>query len=91
MHKPGEPNGIHWQIRMDLAPIFTDPLASSFTKSLETSDISTDWKVVNITSICTKGTRHDAANYRLVSLASICYKSMKRFVRDIILAHLVNN
>ncbi len=47
-----------------MAPILT----KLFQKSLETGQVPSDWKPVNVTSVFKKGDSSRAANYRPVSL-----------------------
>ena len=39
-----------------------------------------DWEHANVTAICKKGARHDAANYRPVSLTSLCCKLLEHVI-----------
>lgn len=50
--------------------------------------MSADWETVTLTLIYTKRPKHDTVNYVHVSLTSVGYKVMERFVRNTILAHL---
>lgn len=66
------------------------PLSIIFQKSLETS-VPKDWKEANITPIYKKGKKEDPANYRPVSLTSICCKIMESIIKDNITEHLNYN
>ena len=57
----------------ELAPILT----IIFNKSLQEGTVPEDWRRANVTAIYRKGTRHDAANYRPVSLTSLCCKLLE--------------
>ena len=57
----------------ELAPI----LIIIFNKSLQEGTVPEDWRHANVTAIYRKGTRHDAANYRPVSLTSLCCKLLE--------------
>ena len=49
------------------------PVAMIFRKSLDTGCVPRDWRSANVTPLFKKGSRHEASNYRAVSLSSqIC-------------------
>ena len=60
----------------ELAPILT----RIFNKSLQEGRVPEDWQHENVTAIFKKGTRHDAANYRPVSLTSLCCKLLEHVI-----------
>ena len=47
-----------------------------------------DWRHANVTAIFKKGTRHDAANYRPVSLTSLCCKLLEHVIVSKTVKHL---
>lgn len=68
------------------------PLAYIFKESIKTGEIPSDWKEANVTPIFKKGCKSVPANYRPISLTSICCKLMESIIKDFILEHLnVNN
>ena len=50
-----------------------------------------DWKTANISEIYKKGDKKDPANYRPVSLTTICCKIMEHILCTNILKHLESN
>ena len=50
-----------------------------------------DWKKANVTAVFKKGDRHSAANYRPVSLTSICCKLQEHVITSSIMKHLSKN
>ena len=59
-----------------------------FQASLDLGKIPQDWKRVFISSIIMKGDRHKPANYRPVSLTSICCKILEHIVHSHVIKHL---
>ena len=60
----------------ELAPILT-----VMFKSLQVGRVPEDWRHANVTSIFKKGTRHDAANYRPLSLCCKLLEHVKHLTR----------
>ena len=63
-------------------------LTHLFNLSLTTGQLPDDWVNANITPVFKKGNRHDPANYRPVSLTSVCCKLMEHIICRHILGHL---
>ena len=68
----------------ELAPILT----TIFNRSLHEGKVPEDWRHANVTAIFKKGTRHDAANYRPVSLTSLCCKLLEHVIVSKTMQHL---
>ena len=64
------------------------PLVIIFKESLKTGQVPDDWREANVTPIFKKGKKNDPANYRPVSLTSICCKIMESLLKDKIVTHL---
>ena len=71
----------------ELAPVLT----LIFQKSLDTGEIPLLWRQANITPIFKKGDRTLPANYRPVSLTSICSKILEHIIHSQIMRHLNNH
>ena len=69
-----------------IAPI----LQVIFTQSLNHGILPKDWLTANIIPIYKKGNKHEAANYRPISLTSVCCKLMEHVVFRNIFEHLSN-
>ncbi len=68
------------------------PLSSIFEVSLRTKKVPRDWRLANVTPIYKgKGSRHDRANYRPISLTSVVCKIMEKIIRSAVFDHLVDN
>jgi hypothetical protein len=68
-----------------------EPLAKIFNKSINTGIMPEDWKTANVTPIFKKGSKSDPANYRPVSLTSVCCKLLESLIRDRLMHHLETN
>ena len=71
-NKASEPDRISPEVLNELAEDVAPHLTSIFTTSLETGRIPHQWKTTLVVPIFKKGDRNNAANYRPVSLTSIC-------------------
>ena len=77
------PNRILKECATELAPA----LQAIFTQSLETGTLPEDWRNANITPLFKKGDRHQAVNYRPVSLTCVACKLMEHIITKHILDH----
>ena len=68
----------------EIAPILT----VIYNKSLQEGTLPDDWRHANVTAINKKGARHDAANYRPVSLTSLCCKLLEHVIVSNMVKHL---
>ena len=55
---------------------------------MKEGSVPPDWKLANVTPIFKKGSKGDPANYRPVSLTSVCCKVMESIIRDSTVEHL---
>lgn len=67
----------------ELAPV----LKRIFQLCLDLGQVPSDWKDVNIVPIFKKGNRHQPANYRPVSLASIISKLLEHIIHSSSMQH----
>jgi len=58
------------------------PVAMVFRKSLDTGCVPRDWRSANVTPLFKKGSRHEASNYRAVSLTSQICKVVESVFRN---------
>ena len=77
------PNRVLKTLAKEIGPM----LHCIFVQSLDTGSLPNDWLEANITPIYKKGDRHDASNYRPVSLTVVCCKLLEH----IICTHLRNH
>ena len=59
-----------------------------FRESLSKGQLPEDWKKAHIIPVFKKGNKHDASNYRPVSLTSICCKTLEHVVASHIMSNL---
>ena len=83
----GIPNRILKGTANEIAPFMT----ILFNNALATGTLPKDWTTANVTPIYKKGSRHDPANYRPVSLTVVCCKLMEHILCKHILDHLENH
>jgi hypothetical protein len=74
------PDNIPAHILKDCASDLAQILTMIFQTSMEEGNILDDWTQANVTAIYKKGSRQDPANYRPVSLTSLCCKLLKHVI-----------
>ena len=82
---------LHSRILGALEDKLARPLTHIFNNSVETGIITEDWKSENVTAIQKKGSRQEPGNYQPISLTSVVYKKMERFVKGRLITHLEMN
>ena len=73
----------------EIAPILTT--CTTFQTSLDTGKIPDDWREAAIVPIFKKGDRHQASNYRPVSLTSVSCKVLEHIVHSQTMDHYDTN
>lgn len=58
-----------------------EPIAKLFNLSMKTGALPSDWRQANVTPVFKKGSKHQANNYRPISLTSLVVKVMERLIR----------
>lgn len=87
---PG-PDNIHPRMLKELANELSRPLEIVFSQSIMEGKLPEDWKKADITAIHKKGDKHNAENYRPISLTSVCCKIAERIIRDKMEIYLESN
>ncbi len=78
------PNRILKLCSRELAPA----VAHLFNLSFQTGQLPSDWKNAKISPIFKKGNRHEASNYRPVSLTSVLCKTLEHIICSHVRSHL---
>jgi hypothetical protein len=63
----------------------------SLKKSYSEGVVPIEWGEANVTPLFKKGSKLEAANYRPVSLTSVCFKLMERILRDDLMEYFYEN
>ena len=87
-HKASGPDQIPARILKECAEELTPILTIFFQKTLDEGQLPDDWKRANVSAVYKKGDRHCAANYRPVSLTSICCKIQEHIITSCLMKHL---
>ena len=90
-NKSTGPDGASPRILKELHTEIAEPLYNIFRKSIDQGKLPRGWKIGHVSPIFKKGDRHQAKNYRPVSLTSVVCKIMESIIRDKIMYHLVHN
>jgi len=83
---PG-PDNIHFALLRNCARTVA-LLTIIYQKSFSEDTLLDDWKTATVIPIFKKGNKHDASNYRPVSLTSVLCKMLKSIIRDTVVARL---
>jgi hypothetical protein len=87
-YKATGPDKIPTRFLKDYAEELSPSLALIFQASLNQGQIPTDWRQANVTPIFKKGDRSDPANYRPISLTSVCRKVIEHIIHSQVMSHL---
>ena len=90
-HKSCGPDELHPRLLIELADLIALPVTILFNLTLKKGALPHDWRRAFVSPIYKKGSRHLPENYRPISLTAILCKLMERFVRDVLISHLVDN
>ena len=87
---PG-PDNISPRVLKELSDEIAPILTTIYQSSIQSGEVPSDWKEANVTPIFKKGEHYEPANYRPVSLTSVCCKVMEHILTSTIMTHLENN
>ena len=89
-YKSCGPDELHPRLLIELAELIALPVTLLFNITMKHGTLPDDWRRAFVSPIYKKGSRHLPENYRPISLTAILCKIMERFVRDRIVAHLLD-
>ena len=81
-NKAQGPDGIHPMILKQCADILAKPLSPIFKSSYRLGIVPENWKTAIVAPIRKKGSKHEASNYRPISLTSVVCKVMEAIIKD---------
>jgi len=87
-HKATGPDGIPTHLLKITADEVAGVLQLIFQASLTQGCVPSDWKKAHIVPVFKKGDRANPANYRPISLTSVCSKIMEHVLHSSIITHL---
>jgi len=90
-HKATGPDEICGRVLKELSTTICRSLTLIFQKTLETGKIPYDWKHANVCPVFKKGDKHNAINYRPISLTCILCKIMEHIIASNLMKHLESN
>lgn len=90
-NKASGPDNLSTRVLKELSDEVAPILTMIFRSSLESGMVPADWKTALVTPVFKKGQRNDPANYRPVSLTSVCCKTLEHILTSTIMNHLENN
>ena len=81
-NKSAGPDGASPRILKELHTVIAEPLYNIFRKSIDQGKLPRGWKIGYVSPIFKKGDRHQAKNYRPVSLTSVVCKTLESMICD---------
>ena len=86
--KAAGPDGLHARVLKECRESFAVALNILFRLFLDEGCLPYQWKMADVKPLFKKGKKHQRANYRPVSLTSICCKLQEKLIRNAIVLHL---
>jgi hypothetical protein len=86
-HKAAGPDNIKPLVLKQLAPQIAPILTTIFKKSLDTSQVPSEWRNAFVTPVYKKGSRYEASNYRPISLTCISCKLIEHLIVSSLMKH----
>ena len=87
-HKAQGPDNVPTRLLKEFADELTPALTLVFQASLQQGKVPDDWKAALVTPVFKKGDRTVPANYRPISLTSVCCKLLEHIIHSQVMDHL---
>ena len=87
-HKATGPDAIPTRFLKEVADKIAPALVLVFQASLNQGRVPEDWKNAHVTPIFKKGDKSIPANYRPISLTSVCCKVLEHIIHSQVMSHL---
>ena len=81
---------VHPRILKECATSLAKPISIIYRQSLETGSVPSAWKKGSVTPLHKTGSRHDACNYRPVTITSILCRVLEKIIKRSVVDHLEN-
>ena len=89
IHKASGPDDLNARVLKECSAEISPLLvAFIFNEALAQGTVPDDWRQANVSLVCKKGEKYDAANYRPVSPTCICCKTLEHILVSNINKHL---
>ena len=88
IHEAPGPDGLSARVLKECSSEIAPILTLIYNESLAQGTAPDDWRQANVTPVFKKGEKYKAANYRPVSLTSICCKTLEHIIVTNINKHL---
>ena len=88
IHKAPGPDGLNARVLKECSSEIAPILTLIYNESLAQGTVPDDWRQANVAPVFKKGEKYNAANYRPVSLTSICCKTLEHIIVSNINKHL---
>ena len=88
IHKAPGPDGLSARVLKECSSEIAPILTLIYNESLAQGTVPDDWRQANVAPVFKKGEKYNAANYRPVSLTSICCKTLEHIIVSNINKHL---
>ena len=82
IHKASGPDNIPTRFLKDHAEELASVLSLIYTASLQQGEVPSDWRQATVCPIFKKGDKSNPANYRPISLTSVCCKMLEHVIQS---------
>ena len=87
-NKSSTPDCIHPRIVKECASGLAAPLTLIYQMSIDTGTVPERWKYGNITPLHKEESRHEACNYRPITITSLLCRTLEKIIKEAFIKHL---